>query len=177
MRFSPGLRKFVLTVHVMSSVGWLGAVGTYLALDVTAFTSDDVQTVRSAHIAMQAVVSTVIVPLALTSVLVGILNALGTPWGLFRHYWVLAKLLLTVFATTILLIEAPTVGALAQSAASIDDPRELPGTLVHSIGGLLVLLIITSVSVYKPRGTTRYGWRKQQQQRGKQQEPRGVPAP
>ena len=30
-------------------------------------------------------------------------------------------------------------------------------------GALLVLLVATAVSVYKPRGLTRYGWRKQQQ--------------
>jgi hypothetical protein len=74
-----------------SSIGWLGAVAADLALDLTAVTSDDVQVVRGAYIAMQAVVSAVIVPLALVAVVIGVVNALGTPWGLVRHYWVLAS--------------------------------------------------------------------------------------
>jgi hypothetical protein len=160
MRFSPGLRKLVLAVHVTSSVGWLGAVAAYLALDLVAVSSTDVQIARSAYLAMQAVVSTVIVPLALTSVLVGVLTALGTRWGLFRHYWVLVKLLLTVVATIVLLLEAPAVAAMARAALS-EDPRELPGSLLHSGGGLAVLVVVTVVSIYKPRGLTRYGWRKQ----------------
>ena len=31
---TPGLRKFALTTHVTSSVGWLGAVGAFLALAI-----------------------------------------------------------------------------------------------------------------------------------------------
>ncbi len=157
---APRLRKAVLTTHVATSVGWLGAVAAYLALDTTATVSQDVPTARAAYVAMDVTVSYVIVPLALTSVLIGIINALGTSWGLFRHYWVLMKLLLTLVATGVLLLEAPTVDALADRAASGADPRQLPGTLAHSIGGLAVLLAIIILSVYKPRGMTRYGWRR-----------------
>ncbi|MGH4014212.1 MAG: DUF2269 domain-containing protein [Pseudonocardiaceae bacterium] len=165
MTIPPRLRKAVLTAHVVSSVGWLGAVVAYIALDVTAVTSQDVQLVRAAYLAMELTVCSVIVPLALASVLIGVVNALGTPWGLFRHYWVLMKLLLTLFATTVLLLETQTISYLAEVAASGADPRELPGSLGHSIGGLVVLLITTILSVYKPRGLTRYGWGKQHAQR------------
>ncbi|MBC9725024.1 DUF2269 domain-containing protein [Streptomyces sp. TRM68367] len=168
MIMSPRLRKIVLTTHVATSVGWLGAVLAYLALDVTAVTSQEVPTVRGAYAAMEVTVLYVIVPLALASVLIGIVNALGTPWGLFRHYWVLVKLALTVFATIVLLIETQTVSRLAETAASSANPRELPGTLLHSIGGLVVLVIILILSVFKPRGVTRYGWRKQNEQRRNQ---------
>jgi hypothetical protein len=160
MTMSPRIRKFVLTTHVSTSVGWLGAVVAYIALDVAAAASQDVQTVRAAYLAMELVVWYVIVPLALTSVLIGIVNALGTSWGLFRHYWVVVKLLLTVVATAVLLVETQTVGAMADMAASGADPRDLPGSLPHSIGGVLVLVVTTILSVYKPRGTTPYGWRK-----------------
>jgi uncharacterized membrane protein len=161
MTMPPRLRKFVLTAHVTTSVGWLGAVLAYVALDVTAMTSPDVQTVRGAYLAMESTAWYVIVPLALASVLIGIINALGTPWGLFRHYWVLLKLLLTLIATTVLLVETQTISGLAQAAATSADPRQLPGTLPHSIGGLAILLVTTILSVYKPRGVTPYGWRKQ----------------
>lgn len=177
MIMTSGLRKAVLTAHVTTSLGWLGAVAAYTALDVAAVTSQDVQTVRGVHLAMEVTVWYVIVPLALASVLIGVVNALGTPWGLLRHYWVLAKLLLTLFATTVLLLETQTISSMARTAASGADPRELPGSLFHSIGGLVVLLIITILSVFKPRGLTRYGWRKQQEQRGRQSEQRPMSVP
>lgn len=162
MALSPGLRKGVLTVHVVTSVGWLGAVVSYLALDVTAATSTDPETVRIAYSAMALLTADVIVPLAVTSVVVGIVNALGTSWGLVRHYWVIVKLLLTVFATVVLLVESRTVAQLSRSAADSHTPGELPSTLPHSVGGVAVLLTVTMLSVYKPKGLTRYGWRKQQ---------------
>jgi hypothetical protein len=38
MTMAPRLRKFGLTGHVDSSVGWLGAVSSFLALAVTGLT-------------------------------------------------------------------------------------------------------------------------------------------
>jgi hypothetical protein len=107
----------------------------------------------------------VIVPLAIASVLIGVVNALGTHWGLVRHYWVVVKLLLTLVATAVLLVETQSISALADAAAAGGDPRSLPGTLPHSVGGLILLLVVTGLSTYKPKGVTRYGWRKQQGQR------------
>lgn len=161
MIMPPRLRKTVLTAHIASSVGWLGAVAAYLALDITAAAGTDIESVRSAYVAMALVVRYAVVPLALTSLLVAIVNALGTTWGLFRHYWVLMKLVLTLVAATVLLLEAPTVAQLADTAAASTDPRDLPGTLAHSVGGLVVLLTSLTLSVFKPRGLTRHGWRKQ----------------
>ncbi len=165
MTMPPRLRKVMLVAHVATSVGWFGAVLAYLALDITAVTGQDVQTVRGAYAAMDVTVRSVVVPLALASVLIGLVNALGTPWGLVRHYWVATKLLLTVFAAAVLLLETRTVGYLADEAASHADPTDLPGTLPHSVGGLLVLLVVLTLSVFKPRGMTRYGWRRQVEDR------------
>jgi hypothetical protein len=167
---SPRLRKVVLTAHVITSVGWLGAVVAYLALDIATRVGEDVTTVRGAYVAMGLIVRFAIVPLALAAVLIGVVNALGTSWGLFRHYWVLIKLVLTVVATWVLLQEASVVGRLADHAVTSADPRELSSTLVHSGGGLLILLTIAVLSVFKPRGVTRYGWRRQQERRSGQRD-------
>ncbi|GIW07540.1 MAG: hypothetical protein KatS3mg060_2345 [Dehalococcoidia bacterium] len=167
MTMTPGPRKFVLTVHLTSSVGWIGAVVAYLALGVSAVTSRDAQTVRAAWIAMELTGWYVIVPLAIAALLSGLVLALGTPWGLFRHYWVLITLVLTILATVVLLLHMPTVSAAAAVARVAEGAAlgELGGDLVHSGGGLLVLLVITALNVYKPRGLTPYGWRKQHEQR------------
>jgi hypothetical protein len=167
MTMTPGLRTFALTAHVTSSVGWLGAVVAYLALVVAALTSQDAQTVRAAWIAMELMGWSVIVPLSLASLLTGLVQALGTTWGLVRHYWVLMKLLLTVLATIVLLLHMPTVSVLAGVAAEMDQANlgGLQGELLHAGGGLLVLLVTTTLSVYKPRGLTPYGWHKRHEQR------------
>ncbi len=167
MNMTPGLRKIALIAHVTVSVGWLGAVVAYLVLAVTALASQDAQTVRSAWIAMELTGWFAIVPLALASLLTGVVQSLGTIWGLFRHYWVLFKLVLTAFATVILLLHMPSVTFLAGVAAKTDTAGlgGLPSEIIHPVGGLLVLLVTTILAVYKPRGITPYGWRKQYEQR------------
>lgn len=110
-------------------------------------------------------VRTVIVPLAIATLATGIIISLGTRWGLFRHYWVVISLVLSVVATVVLLSETRTVSALAQVAAdpatTANELAALTSTLVHSIGGLVVLLAILVINVYMPRGLTRHGWRRQ----------------
>jgi hypothetical protein len=158
---NPGLRKALLTAHIICSVGWLGAVAGFLALAMTGLNSKDADLVRAAYVAMGLTARSVIVPLAFASLLTGIVQALGTPWGLFRYYWIGAKLLLTVFATTILLLKMPLIGQAAREAmvpGSLPSLGEAGRALVmHSAGGLLVLLVITILSVYKPWGLTLYG--------------------
>jgi hypothetical protein len=169
MIMPPRLRKVALAAHITLTVGWIGAVAAYIALDVAAATSQDAQTLRAAYLAMGYIAWYVIVPLALASLLSGLVMSLGTKWGLFRHYWVLISLLLTIVATGVLLAETQTISYFAAIAAdpttSGDDLRALGSTLVHSVGGTLVLLVILALNVYKPRGMTGYGWRKQHEER------------
>ncbi len=184
MTMTPRLRKVALTAHVATSVGWMGAVAAYIALDIAAATRQDTQTLRAAYLAMELIAWYVIVPLAFASLLGGLVMSLGTKWGLFRHYWVLISLLLTIIATGVLLVETRTISYFADIAAdpttSGDDLRALGNTLVHSVGGTIVLFVILVLNVYKPRGLTPYGWRKQREQRAKQamqREQRPVPQP
>jgi hypothetical protein len=169
MIMTPGVRKFALTAHVVSSVGWLGAVAGFLAVAVVALTSEDAQTVRGAYLVMEPAAWFVLVPLAFASLLTGLVQALGTTWGLFRHYWVLFKLVINVFATIVLLTYMATFRFMADVAA---DPRadldvvRNPSPMLHAGAALLLLLAATTLAVYKPRGMTRYGRRKQREQRG-----------
>ncbi len=165
MTMTPCLRKFLLTAHITSSIGWLGAVVAYLSLAVAALTIADAQTVRAAWIAMELTGWFVIVPLAVASLLIGVVQSLSTPWGLFRHYWVLVKFLLTVFANILLLVHMPTVTYFARIVVESNGANlgGLGGELLHAGGGLLVLLVTTTLSVYKPRGMTPYGQRRREQ--------------
>jgi hypothetical protein len=159
------LRKFALTAHVTSSVGWLGAVAGFLALAIAGITSDEPQMVRSAYLSMQLIGWFVIVPLAFASPLTGVVQSLGTTWGLFRHYWVLVKLVITIPATLILLLHMQPTGRVAalaaQRALAGDELGALRLQLLADAGAaLLVLLVTTTLSIYKPRGLTPYGQRR-----------------
>ncbi len=163
MTMPPPLRRFMLTVHVSASVGWLGAIVAYITLNVPAVTSTDPQTVRAAYLMMEPVAVYAIVPLAVTSLITGIVQSLGTPWGLLRHYWVVISLVVTAVATLVLIGHLSDIRTLAAVASDpTADLRTRGGDLFHSIGGLIVLLIPLWLNMYKPRGLTRYGWRRQQ---------------
>ena len=164
---APRVRKLALTAHVVSSVGWLGAIAAFLALAVIGLTSEDAQMVRGVYLVAEPITWFVIVPLALASLLTGLVESLVTKWGLFRHYWVVFKLLIGVVATVVLLMYTQTVGFFAGVAESTADLRELRGPtfVLHSGAALLLLLAATVLAVYKPPGMTRYGRRKQDQQR------------
>ena len=89
---APRLRRVLLTVHIIGSVGWIGAAATYLALGVSARAARNVETVRAAWIGMELTGWFVIVPLAISALMTGMLLSVATPWGLLRHYWVVASL-------------------------------------------------------------------------------------
>jgi hypothetical protein len=177
MTMTPRLRKLALTVHVTSTVGWLGAIAVFLALAIVGLTSQDAQTVRGAYLVMEPAAWFVLVPLAFASLITGIVQALGTTWGLFRHYWVLFKLLIAAFATVVLLIYMETFGFMAGVAA---DPGAALGVVrntsprLHAVLALLLLLVALVLAVYKPRGMTRHGARKQQEQAALSQRHTGV---
>jgi hypothetical protein len=168
MIMPPQLRKLALTAHVTSSVGWLGAVAAFLTLAVVGLTSQDAQTVRGAYLVMEPAAWLVLVPLAFASLLTGLVMSLGTTWGLFRHYWVLFKLLINVFATIILLTYMETFSFMAGVAADPSGDLALvrnASPMLHAVLALLVLLVATVLAVYKPRGVTPYGRRKQHEER------------
>ena len=168
MTMTSGVRRFALTAHVVSSVGWLGAVVAFLAFAVVGLTSQDPQTVRGAYLVMEPAAWFILVPLAFASLVTGLVQALGTTWGLFRHYWVLFKLLINIIATAVLLIYMETFDSIADVAA---DPRsDLSAVrnvspLLHAALALLLLVVATTLAVYKPRGMTTYGRRRQREQR------------
>lgn len=178
----PRVRKFALTAHVVSSVGWLGAVGGFLALAIAGLASKDAQTVQATYLAMELTAWFVIVPLAFAALLSGLVQSLGTSWGLIRHYWVTVKLLITSLATIILLLQLEAISYLADAAAatrlsSADLRAERLSLVAHSGVGLLVLLVPAVLSVYKPRGVTAYGRRKEREAAAKRSLQRRAPGP
>jgi hypothetical protein len=162
MTMTPRLSRFVLTSHITFSVGWLGAVAVFIALAITGLTSRDSQLARSAYLAMELSSWFIIIPFCLASLITGLVQALGTKWGLFKHYWIVVKLFLTIAATILLLLHMQPISYLAglasdTSFANTQEPWLRIQLIADAGAALLVLLAATTISVYKPWGKTRFG--------------------
>lgn len=166
---TPQVRKIALSAHITASVGWVGALAVFLAHALVSLSSEDSHIVRAADLAMGVAAWYVILPLSAAALMTGLVQALGTPWGLLRHYWVLTKLVLTVFASVVLVLKLAPISHLAE--ASSDIARSDVGLaglrmslMVHAVGGLVLLLTALTLAVYKPPGMTAWGIRKQRAQ-------------
>ncbi|MHA7882112.1 hypothetical protein [Nitratireductor rhodophyticola] len=161
---SAAQRKFLLVVHVATSVGSLGAIAVFLLLAIIG-TVDRRLPPLAIYPALSQVAWWIIVPLVSGALLIGIIQSLVTPWGLFRHYWIIAKLGLTVFALGVLLLQLSGIDQLARAAAdgsfTTDAFASVQASLIlHASGGLVVVLLALVLSIYKPRGLTPYGARR-----------------
>jgi hypothetical protein len=177
---TPALRKLTITAHVTFSVGWLGATAAFLVLSIAGLTSHDAEVVRGAYLSMDLISRFVIIPMCFAALATGLLQALGTPWGLFRYYWILVKFGLAIFATFALLVHQFAVmavaakrisGAAAETLFSAElGPLKTELVRAPSLA-IVLLLMVTTLGVYKPWGLTRYGRRKQQERRRVPQQP------
>ncbi|MDA2813182.1 hypothetical protein O4J56_21230 [Nocardiopsis sp. RSe5-2] len=171
MRMPPRLRTAALTAHIAVSVGWMGAVAAVLVLGVVGLASDDPAQVRGAYLAMDPLGRYALLPLAAAALATGVLQSLGTRWGLFLHYWVAVKLWVTAGAALLLAAYLPTLAGLAavaaDPAADAADMRSASPVL-HAGLALAALAGTTLLGAAKPRGRTA---------RGRRLIPAGAPRP
>jgi hypothetical protein len=151
------IRKLLYTAHTTFSISWFGAVAAFLVLNIFALKSNDIQIIRSSYIAMDLLGWYVILPSGIASLLTGLIQALFTQWGLFRHYWVAIKFFVTIGCTALLLLHMQPIslGAELASAASFYEAelRESGEHLISKVVlAFIVLLGIIVISVYKPWG-------------------------
>src|SRR5258708_19616365 len=114
---TPTVRKLTITAHVVFSVGWLGAVAAFLVLSIAGLTSHDAEVVRGAYLSMDLISRFIVIPMSFAALATGLLQVLGTPWGLFRYYWILVKFGLAIFATFALLVHQ--FGVMAEAAKRV----------------------------------------------------------
>jgi hypothetical protein len=163
------LRKLVLTVHVVVSVGWIGIEAGLLALGLTGLYTRDPEVLRAAYVAMGIFGGIFLVPVSMGTLVTGVLLSFGTPWGLIRHYWVLVKFVLTValVVSGILVLNqklqeaAVRVSEVPLSTLTSADVGTLRFQIAAAVSvALLLLITATTLSVYKPWGRTWFGRRK-----------------
>lgn len=159
------VRRAALTVHVVSSVGWLGSVLAFLVLAVYGLAGDDARAATAVYLALDPLARLVVLPLGVAALVTGIVQAVGTPWGLLAHHWVLAKLVLTVVATGLLILH---LGPIREAANIARSPAAVPGDVgelrrqlvVYAAAALVALTVATALSVFKPAGRTRWARRR-----------------
>lgn len=169
MSMGPGVRRVALVAHVGCSVGWLGAIVTSLVVGVAGLAGRDGEVVRAAYLSLPVIGWYALIPLSLASLITGLVQSLGTAWGLLRHYWVVFKLLMNLVATGVLLLYMQTLTSLASLARAAVTTADLdrlgdPSPVMHATAAVMLLLVALVLSVYKPRGLTGYGQQRQHQQ-------------
>lgn len=156
----PTARRALLVLHVATSVGLIGAVAAFLLLAVLGVVGGDLLSAQAAYPAMDALARLLILPLAVVTLVVGVVQSTLTAWGLVKHWWVLAKLVLSLLVLGVLLLQMAGIRATATAVAAATDDQMagLAGLrwsfVVHASGGLVVLCLALVLSVYKPKGRT-----------------------
>jgi hypothetical protein len=138
-----------------------------MALGVVGLTTVDVELAKSGYRATEIIWRSVIIPFSFAALVTGLIQALASQWGLVRHWWVLAKLAITVGAVLLLLLHTGSLLP-ALASAAIDASSNVEAS-THAHGGipprihlavaaggtLLLLLTATTLSIFKPWGKTR----------------------
>lgn len=172
----PAVRRLMLVTHVGSSVGWLGAVVASLALGAIGLAAGDAAVVRAVYLVLEPVGWWTLVPLSVASLLTGVVQACGTAWGLVRHYWVLIKLAMNLFATGVLLLYMQTLEHLAGLARTQPAGQlRTASPVVHAAAAIVLLLTALALSVYKPRGETPWSGRRRTDADAMQRAAAGAP--
>ena len=147
-------RKIVLTAHVLGSVGWFGIAIMVAFCGIVASTTSDPALPDALFRTMHAAVW-LSVPVGIVAVLTGAVLSLGTEWGFVRHWWVVAKIVISfvVIATDVVVISAASNDAIVTGVA----PNPLvDGAIAHCV----VLAVATVLSIWKPKGRTPLGRRR-----------------
>ncbi|MDL5158607.1 hypothetical protein [Actinomycetospora termitidis] len=149
-------RQFLVFLHVVVSLGWMGAGAANVVLSMTAWLTDDPVVARVCYQMTWSMEEYLIIPGAFSALGTGVLLSLLTPWGLAKYWWVLVKLVLTVgiivYSTlyigvwSIESIEATTAGSPVSPVATHLALGPLPS--------LAAFLLMTWASVAKPWGKT-----------------------
>ncbi|MEU5578398.1 DUF2269 domain-containing protein [Streptomyces huasconensis] len=166
MKLRRRTRRATLVVHVIGAACWLGLTLGLVALALTAITTDSSAAVEAAVRSMKVFADWLVLPLALITLVSGLVLSLGTQWGLARHRWVYTKFWLTL-ATTAASAFALRPGV-DESAATVAAGGPITDTADLIAGPLVSLgayLFMTALSVLKPWGLTRRG----QKQRGQKE--------
>jgi hypothetical protein len=154
-------RKVWLTLHIGIGVGWLGASLAMLALSIVGATTGSHEMRHGAYALMDTFNNALAIPSALMAIVTGVVVSLGTPWGLVKHHWVLAKLIIALSLPVLATFGGPWIDELVVRGG--DYAAEPGGAAILLVGAMALFLALlwtaTILSVFRPGGRTRWGRR------------------
>lgn len=167
MKLTRPARRATLVVHVVSAAGWLGIALGLLALGITAATTESAPVLEASVRSMKTLVDWVVFPVALLTLLTGLLMALGSSWGLARHRWIYTKFWLTLamivgtfFGFRDSIVDAYTDVTAGHPLADADE------VLLGPMISLTSYVFMVALSVLKPWGLTKRGRKRRSVSRG-----------
>lgn len=139
-------RQWLLTAHIILSVGLLGDSAGFLAVAVRAAGATDREQILELTRVLDMFSGVFGIPLSVGAIVTGVALGLGTKWGVFRYPWVVFKLLLNV---SVMVVGALVLGpALAATlSGSETDSRRLVAGAAYQV---IALSLATALSVFKP---------------------------
>ena len=145
---SPVLRKSLLTLHIIVSVGLLGDSAGYLAVAIRGASATDPAVAEVSFQTLRMLAFVFGIPLSFAALATGALLGLGTRWGLFRYWWVTVKL--------VLIVAVMAVGGLVLKGgmdAMLTGPGGAEGRLIAGAAfDVVALTVATALGVFKPGG-------------------------
>lgn len=159
MQLSRNTRRLVVVVHSVASSVWLGLTVGLLALGIRAYTSGAPDIVNFAYRAMGVFGEYLLIPVALLTLVSGVVLSLGTPWGLVRYKWVAWKFVLTLI--TVGLVTFSLTPGLSDAADMAVAGTAVPNSdlIIAPIVASTTYTFMLALSLLKPWGLTPHGRR------------------
>ena len=161
-RLSPRARRVVLTAHVISSVALVGSSAGVLIVALSAAATDETVAAHALYTTMRTAVFALAVPLSFIALGTGIALGLGTKWGVLRHRWVAAKLVLLVaiILTGVLVVRPSMDHVIAATAAPAPAAKPDLGSsqwepAVAAASNIVLAIAAVALAVFKPGGRLR----------------------
>jgi hypothetical protein len=143
---SPRTRRAVLTTHIIGSVGLLGDVAAVLAVNVRAATTTDAGFASASYELLQMFSMVFGIPLSFAALITGLTLGLGSKWGVLRHVWVTAKLMLLL---SVILVGALVIGPATNEMRAGNGDAETV-LIAAAAWDVLALTVATALSIYRP---------------------------
>lgn len=153
---TTGRRKSAVTVHVVAALALLGVSTVVLVAGVHAATRGDARDAQAVYSLLRLLTFSLDLPLAAVTLLSGVLLALTSRWGMFRHWWVIAKL--AIYGATLvigLVLIGPSLDTMIDvTEAQRPEESGARSTLVVAAAVQVVILSgAATLGVFKPGGS------------------------
>ena len=156
--FGKNLRRSIVSLHIIFSALWAGAA---LSIIILMFRNNpqNASELLAYNWAVKLIDDWIIIGSATGSFLTGLLLSWKTPWGFFKHWWIIVKLILMVFMIVLgsaflgTWINGSVYMVQEQGLNVFENKKYLDYQTLAKFWGsfqLCVLFLLFFVSVFKP---------------------------